>query len=79
MPPTPDQMDQIQSWMEEKDIDTTCPACGNAAWVTSEMIAPLVRSASKPSEERVQVPLVQLMCDNCGYVRHFSAVKMGLF
>jgi len=78
MPLTPDQMDQLQNWMEEKDVDTTCPACGNTGWVTSEMIAPRVRSRARPSEEGTQVPMVPLTCDNCGHVRLFSAVKMDL-
>jgi len=78
MPLTPDQMDQIQSWMEEKNVDPTCPACSNSSWVTSEMIAPPVRARTKPSEDGLQVPMVQLTCNNCGYVRLFSAVKMGL-
>lgn len=78
MPLTPDQMSKLQSWMEEKEIDTTCPACGNTSWVTSEMIAPPVRSRTKPSEDGLQVPMAQLTCDNCGYIRLFSAAHMGL-
>lgn len=78
MPVTPDQMEQIQSWMEEKEIDTTCPACGNKRWVTSELIAPPVRARAGLAEDVPQIPMVQLTCDNCGYVRLFSAVKMGL-
>jgi hypothetical protein len=71
-------MDQIQSWMERKDVDTTCPAGVNTSWVTSEIIAPRVRSRTRPLEEGLQVPMVQLSCDDCGYVWLFSAVKMGL-
>lgn len=77
MPLTPDQMDQVQSWMEDKDVDTTCPACGNSGWVTSEIIAPPVRARTGASEQ-VLIPMVPLTCDNCGYVRLFSAVKMDL-
>ena len=64
MPLTPDQMDQIQSWMEEKEIDTTCPACGNKSWVTSEIIAPRVRERLQDPEEGLQVPMVLMTCDN---------------
>jgi len=78
VPLTPDQMDQVQDWMEEKDIDTTCPACGNTSWVTSEIIAPRVRERVRAPEEGLQLPMVHVMCDNCGYVRLFSAAKMGV-
>ena len=78
MPLTPDQMDQVQAWMEEKDIDTTCPACGSTIWVTSEIIAPRVRERARPPEEGLQVPMVPVMCDNCGYVRLFLAAKMDV-
>lgn len=78
MPLTPDQMDQVRSWMEEKGIDKTCPACGNTRWVTSEIIAPPVRARTGLAENPPQIPMVELTCDNCGYIRLFAAVKMGL-
>ena len=78
MPLTPDQMDQLQSWMGEKDVDTTCPACGNTKWVSGEFVAPPVRARTGLSESPPQVPMVQLTCTNCGYIRLFSAVKVGL-
>ncbi len=39
MPLRPGQMDRVQAWMEEKDIDTACPACGSTIWVMSEIVA----------------------------------------
>lgn len=51
MPRRPCQMDQVQAWMEEKEIDMTCPACGSTIWVTSEIIAPRVRERVRPPGE----------------------------
>lgn len=78
MPLTPDQMDQVQACMEEKDIATTCPAYGNTSRVAGEIIAPRVRERVRAPEEGLQVPMVHMICDNCGYVRLFPAAKMGV-
>lgn len=44
----------------------------------SEIIGPRVRERVRAPEEGLQVPMVSVMCDNCGYVRLFSAAKMEL-
>lgn len=78
MPLTPDQIERFQSWMEEKGVDKPCPACGRMEWVTEEVITVPVRARGGLVESAPQIPLVESTCDNCGFVRFFSAVKAGL-
>ncbi len=78
MPLTPDQMEKLQRWMEDKGVAQPCPACGNVGWVTEEMLAVPVRALTGLSESTPQIPMVESTCDNCGFMRLFSAVAMGL-
>lgn len=64
--------------MEQRGVDKPCPACGNIGWVTEEIVAVPVRPRGGLEESAPRIPMVESTCDDCGYVRFFSAAKAGL-
>jgi hypothetical protein len=73
------QFQQFQTWLTTHGIPGKCPACGGSRYSPPDFVALL---AIDPARYIVQTstgtPHVQLICDNCGHVRLFSATKAGL-
>ncbi len=73
MPLTNEQAHKLQQWLNSRGVNLNCPMCGSAQWETGEIISG--RSVIDPGNS---VPMVQVVCGNCGYVMLFAAVPMGL-
>jgi predicted nucleic-acid-binding Zn-ribbon protein len=55
-----------------------CPYCGQTAWTTGDIIsAPSLQNGGIVLDGR-SVPMLQVVCTNCAYVRLFAAVPMGI-
>jgi hypothetical protein len=78
MPISEAQKHQVKSWMQDKRVSDTCSACSAAAgWSVSEIVA--VSTYRGPTSiGGSNVPMVQVVCSNCGYVMHLSTLAIGI-
>ncbi len=71
--------DRVEDWMSQKEI-VGCLACGSSNFMTQEVCA-LVVTGSRPSPTPgpgPAVPLLPVICMECGYTMTFHAGKLGL-
>jgi hypothetical protein len=68
---------RANDWINEKAVSPTdaCPVCGSPKNSVFPALTQ-VRVADVPSPGLL--PMVMTICRNCGFVRFFSAVVMGL-
>jgi len=79
---TKDQKQEVVNWMQSKGINPVCPTC-NSSNLGIAMVANLGAGANNGTVNTEingenLVPVVQVACMECGKIRHFSAVVMGL-
>ncbi len=77
MPVTEEQLKKIKDWMASKGVNNICHSCkrGNN-WTVGEIITtgtitPLMLGGPT-------IPMVQVICNNCGFVKLFAARPLGL-
>ena len=70
MPLTPEQKQKVSAWLTSKKVNPVCPSCGNTEWGSGEIISgmPYRKDGAMIVGER-GVPMIQLGCLNCGYVK----------
>ncbi len=73
MPLTREQAYKLQQWLNSRGVNLNCPMCGSAQWETGEIV-----SGVNVNDQRNTLPMVQVVCGNCGYVMLFSAMPIGL-
>lgn len=58
---------------------TDCPMCLKEDWfINPHYFSPiLINNENKPDLSYIS-PQVHIICNNCGYVAHFSAIHLGL-
>lgn len=78
MPISQEQANKLQSWLDTKGVRPSCPACGTNNWAPGDVIAAPVFAEGGFRIGGPTVPMVQLICANCAYVRLFAAVPIGL-
>jgi hypothetical protein len=69
---------KLRSWLEEKNVHPTCVSCGGSDWGAGEMVSAPILDAGGSHVREMHVPMVQLVCTNCGLVLTYAAVPMGL-
>ena len=78
---TESQNQKINDHLTKYWTDSQCPICHSTKWELSEVPVE-VREWEGGSlligTEASVLPLVALMCDKCGYIRFFSALKIGV-
>lgn len=57
-----------QKWTQEK----SCPICATSTWTIGDHVVSFARV-------RADYWAIIMVCDYCGYMRLFNAVRMGLF
>ncbi len=78
MPLNESQKQKLRGWLRSRGIRPACASCGVEEWGAGEIIsAPVLDREGAPVEE-MHVPMVQLVCTNCGYVMMYAAVPIGL-
>jgi predicted nucleic-acid-binding Zn-ribbon protein len=76
---TEEKVQKVKEWLASKGTNDTCPSCGRNFWNVGDIIvAPVLREDGKATLRGSTVPMVQLVCDNCAYVRLYAAVAMDL-
>ena len=78
MPLSQDQVNRAQSWLNAKGVRAECHACGRNNWAVGDIVAAPTYSAGGIAIGGPSVPMLQVICANCAYVRLFAAVPVGL-
>lgn len=79
-PDIPGMMLKLQQWAQAYQKNGICDVCGMALW--SMIPVPLVVNQFFPGAGMVigagvtQVPVMFIVCNNCGYIRMVAAMKM---
>jgi hypothetical protein len=72
-----EQQAKLEAWIAEKVVRRHCPACETAIdWQAADVLDLVISPCEHPSG--TEIPVVPLVCPNCGYVTLFSAKYMGL-
>lgn len=79
MPISQSQHKQLFQWLQSKGVREDCPACGSNDRTSGDVIAP----PATPEGGGTVVggphfPLVQVLCEHCGFVMHFATPTVGL-
>lgn len=75
---TQDDINKMQAWFNSKGVNNTCSACGRNNWEAGGVIAAPGFTSGGMTIGGPTVPMVTLACSNCGFVRLFAAVPIGL-
>ena len=81
MPLAEEQRRKVEEWFDYRMSNKTCPICGNTAWgLNPGLAAPAIMKADGTVTPLDGERLAQVVffCRNCGYLRLFSAMVMGL-
>jgi predicted nucleic-acid-binding Zn-ribbon protein len=58
---------------ELQGVNLNCPMCGSSQWETGE-----IALGVNVNDQGNTLPMVQLVCRNCGYVMLFAAMPIEL-
>lgn len=78
MPLTEEQQRKARSWFNERITNKRCPSCGGTNWETGDIISPPVETGGRVVIPAPRMPQLPMTCSNCGYVRLYAAMKIGL-
>ena len=73
------QRAKLQAVWTEKSINPVCPSCGKSRWQAGDIISPVVMN--EDGSQRMggdAIPMLQVICESCFYVRLYAAVPLGL-
>ena len=73
MPLTGEQAYKLQQWLNLRGVNLNCSMCGSAKWETGEII-----SGTSVDDPGNAMPMVQVVCGNCGYAMLFASMPIGL-
>ena len=79
MPLNESQKQKLRSWLKDKGARPTCVSCGQDEWGTGELVSTTVLNTEVLQIAETHVPVVQLVCTNCGYIMNYAAVPIGLY
>ena len=70
----------IKKLGEYWDNNKHCPICNNSNWgIENRLVTPIGISEKKSIMLGGQIsPLIQIMCDKCGYTFFMNALKLGV-
>ena len=78
MPLTPAEIQKIENWVTSKKLNPTCPSCGEKKWTPLDIISANTITAKGTTIGEKSIPMVQIACSNCGFIKLYAAVPMGL-
>lgn len=77
MPLDQAQQQKVQEWWASKGVNPDCPSCGRNHWEIGEIInTPVVVPTGMALGGGV--PMVQVACTHCYYIRLYAAGPIGL-
>lgn len=77
------QTQKVKDYFDRLGGPPKCPACGTTGWAAEEIVVAPDLIDGKHGGKRIGVgghvtPMLQMVCDRCGFVAHFAARRMGL-
>lgn len=74
------EQEKINEWLSSKGVSRLCESCGKDAWVPGPVVRAIGidTSVGEADWDNASIPMVQVLCENCGYIRHYSAGLIGL-
>lgn len=72
-----EQFAKLLGWLDAKGVRMECESCGANDWKPGVIVSPMVVTATAVTNRHF-APSAQIYCDNCGYVRQYAAVMVGL-
>ena len=73
MPLSHEQVHKLEQWLDSKGVNRSCPMCGGGEWQMGEIV-----SGTGVQDQGNVLPMVQVVCGNCGHVMLFAAMPIGL-
>ena len=68
---------KLRDWVAAKIVRRHCPACEERIdWVAADVLELTIQPCEETSGS--EIPVLPLVCPNCGYVTLFSAKFIGL-
>lgn len=74
----PCQQETVLKWLQDKKLPRHCPCCGYEGEFMGCDVVELPIKEDGESSSGTEIPVVPLVCQNCGHVRLFSANLMGI-
>jgi predicted nucleic-acid-binding Zn-ribbon protein len=77
-----DKKQNISNWLAAKAPDLKCPACGASDWSIGDFLLGMPTVSLITSihgdvrSDSSLFRVVQIICNNCGYVMNFDATKL---
>lgn len=73
------QQQLFKQWLTTKQVHPTCPACGASnQWQADGVVtAPRMEADGTHLDDRL-APMVQVMCQQCGYILLFAGSPIGI-
>lgn len=77
---TVEQEKILTKWLSDHKVMGICPVCNSSEgeWLTGEIVSGRVHIPKDMDLVGREIPMLQLVCSFCGYIRLFDAVKLGL-
>ena len=77
MPLSEEQKGKLADWLHSKNCNPDCPSCGCNEWSFGDLVtAPHFNKGE--ADNTALVPMVQLICKNCAFIRSHAAIPIGL-
>lgn len=76
-----EQLDQVFKFLDERwPAPRICPICSKTEWSLSDTVMEITehRPAVSIIGESKVMPVLSLVCQACGYVNLFSAIRVGV-
>jgi len=70
---------KVRTWLRQYGLeDTPCPSCGHNSWlITPAVDTPIRFPEMGKFYVGKSVPLTPVICQTCGFIRWFNALKIG--
>lgn len=76
---TPAEHRLVAEWLATKWTQPqVCPCCGTSSWTYQPQVVDLRVIAVPTGRPPLLIPTVLVSCNECGFYRLFSAIRMGL-
>ncbi len=74
----PDQLQKVHEWLQKKCALMVCPCCNSTSWGVGELGTMLPIQDNNILFGGKCTPALPILCQNCGFIRLFSAIMIGL-
>ena len=75
---TETERNKVQSWFKSKGVTYICEACKRTDWEIGYLVSAPIFSNGVTTLGGPVLPMVPVSCKNCGFIRLFSAILLGL-